>query len=298
MTFIRPATPGSPKQLSAAEHNTMAGAVNFVVENSKERSAVIHNKRNNVFYPVYATEFLRAGCLVELDGPIIDINAGTEAVKFPPPTSSYESWMTIGQTRNTVTLASAPATYASACRGDSTNGIWDTGRNVYGVVSDPITKGGVGWVQISGICAVRVIINSLEHNFCWPAPGNQTNGHDGILTSGYGGRPGYQLFGKPRLSDGSPFTWAYILLNLTTSPFATKIIGQVKSNFTPSDTTFLMKNIVPFDGLLPTDWKESDYGGVTIYNTLKMEGVTDFYAHAQYNWFWDRWECTAIECGS
>ena len=49
MTQIRPATPGSPKQMTAAEHNTMASAVNYVVENSKERGAVIHNSEITYF---------------------------------------------------------------------------------------------------------------------------------------------------------------------------------------------------------------------------------------------------------
>ena len=290
MTQIRPATPGSPKQLTAAEHNTMASAVNYVVENSKERGAVIHNKRNNIFYPVYATNFLRAGCLVQLDSPITNIGDDF-------PSDDYESWMTSGQTASTVRLAAVPATYASPAYGDSTNSMWSNGYGVYGIAPDPIMKGAVGYVQVAGICAARIIINSLEHNFCWPAPGNIDNGFTGSLTSGYAGRPGFQMFGKPEKTDGKPFTWAYILLNLTTSPMATRIMGKVKANFNSSSSTFLMKEPSPLNGLLTTSWKESDFGGVTVYNTLRMEGVTDFRVFAEYNVWDDRWEAYAIECG-
>lgn len=290
MTQIRPATPGSPKQMTAAEHNTMASAVNYVVENSKERGAVIHNKRNNIFYPVYATSFLRAGCLVQLDSPITNIGDDF-------PSDDYESWITNGQTPSTIRLAAVPATYASAAYGDSTNSIWSNGYGVYGIAPDPIMKGSVGYVQVAGICAARIIINSLEHNFCWPAPNNIDNGHVGSLTSGYAGRPGFQMFGKPEKTDGKPFTWAYILLNLTTSPMATRIMGKVKANFNSSSSTFLMKEPSPLNGLLTTSWKESDFGGVTVYNTLRMEGVTDFRVFAEYNVWDDRWEAYAIECG-
>ena len=290
MTQIRPATPGSPKQLTAAEHNTMASAVNYVVENSKERGAVIHNKRNNIFYPVYATNFLRAGCLVQLDSPITNIGDDF-------PSDNYESWMTNGQTASTVRLASVPATYASPAYGDATNSMWSNGYGVYGIAPDPIMKGGVGYVQVAGICAARIIINSLDHNFCWPAPTNIDNGFTGSLTSGYAGRPGFQMFGKPEKTDGKPFTWAYILLNLTTSPMATRIMGKVKANFNSSSSTFLMKEPTPLNGLLTTSWKESDFGGVTVYNTLRMEGVTDFRVFAEYNVWDDRWEAYAIECG-
>ena len=290
MTQIRPATPGSPKQMTAAEHNTMASAVNYVVENSKERGAVIHNKRNNIFYPVYATNFLRAGCLVQLDSPITNIGDDF-------PADSYESWMTSGQTASTVRLAAVPATYASPAYGDSTNSMWSNGYGVYGIAPDPIVKGAVGYVQVAGICAARIIINSLDHNFCWPAPGNIDNGFTGSLTSGYAGRPGFQMFGKPEKTDGKPFTWAYILLNLTTSPMATRIMGKVKANFNSSSSTFLMKEPSPLNGLLTTSWKESDFGGVTVYNTLRMEGVTDFRVFAEYNVWDDRWEAYAIECG-
>ena len=290
MTQIRPATPGSPKQLTAAEHNTMASAVNYVVENSKERGAVIHNKRNNIFYPVYATNFLRAGCLVQLDSPITNIGDDF-------PSDNYESWMTNGQTASTVRLASVPATYASPAYGDATNSMWSNGYGVYGIAPDPIVKGGVGYVQVAGICAARIIINSLDHNFCWPAPTNIDNGFTGSLTSGYAGRPGFQMFGKPEKTDGKPFTWAYILLNLTTSPMATRIMGKVKANFNSSSSTFLMKEPTPLNGLLTTSWKESDFGGVTVYNTLRMEGVTDFRVFAEYNVWDDRWEAYAIECG-
>ena len=290
MTQIRPATPGSPKQLTAAEHNTMASAVNYVVENSKERGAVIHNKRNNIFYPVYATNFLRAGCLVQLDSPITNIGDDF-------PSDNYESWMTNGQTASTVRLASVPATYASPAYGDATNSMWSNGYGVYGIAPDPIVKGGVGYVQVAGICAARIIINSLDHNFCWPAPTNIDNGFTGALTSGYAGRPGFQMFGKPEKTDGKPFTWAYILLNLTTSPMATRIMGKVKANFNSSSSTFLMKEPTPLNGLLTTSWKESDFGGVTVYNTLRMEGVTDFRVFAEYNVWDDRWEAYAIECG-
>ena len=290
MTQIRPATPGSPKQLTAAEHNTMASAVNYVVENSKERGAGIHNKRNNIFYPVYATNFLRAGCLVQLDSPITNIGDDF-------PSDNYESWMTNGQTASTVRLASVPATYASPAYGDSTNSMWSNGYGVYGIAPDPIVKGGVGYVQVAGICAARIIINSLDHNFCWPAPTNIDNGFTGSLTSGYAGRPGFQMFGKPEKTDGKPFTWAYILLNLTTSPMATRVMGKVKANFNSSSSTFLMKEPTPLNGLLTTSWKESDFGGVTVYNTLRMEGVTDFRVFAEYNVWDDRWEAYAIECG-
>ena len=290
MTQIRPATPGSPKQLTAAEHNTMASAVNYVVENSKERGAVIHNKRNNIFYPVYATNFLRAGCLVQLDSPITNIGDDF-------PSDNYESWMTNGQTASTVRLASVPATYASPAYGDATNSMWSNGYGVYGIAPDPIVKGGVGYVQVAGICAARIIINSLDHNFCWPAPGNIDNGFTGSLTSGYAGRPGFQMFGKPEKTDGKPFTWAYILLNLTTSPMATRIMGKVKANFSPSDSTFLMKEPSPLNGLITTSWKAADFGGVPIANTLRMEGVTDFRVFAEYNVWDDRWEAYAIECG-
>ena len=290
MTQIRPATPGSPKQLTAAEHNTMASAVNYVVENSKERGAGIHNKRNNIFYPVYATNFLRAGCLVQLDSPITNIGDDF-------PSDNYESWMTNGQTASTVRLASVPATYASPAYGDATNSMWSNGYGVYGIAPDPIVKGGVGYVQVAGICAARIIINSLDHNFCWPAPTNIDNGFTGSLTSGYAGRPGFQMFGKPEKTDGKPFTWAYILLNLTTSPMATRIMGKVKANFNSSSSTFLMKEPTPLNGLLTTSWKESDFGGVTVYNTLRMEGVTDFRVFAEYNVWDDRWEAYAIECG-
>tara|TARA_Y100000401_G_scaffold113850_1_gene115097 strand:+ start:439 stop:759 length:321 start_codon:yes stop_codon:yes gene_type:complete len=105
------------------------------------------------------------------------------------------------------------------------------------------------------------------------------------------------MFGKPEKTDGKPFTWAYILLNLTTSPMATRIMGKVKANFNSSSSTFLMKEPSPLNGLLTTSWKESDFGGVTVYNTLRMEGVTDFRVFAEYNVWDDRWEAYAIECG-
>ena len=296
MTQIRPATPGSLKQMTAAEHNTMASAVNYVVENAKERAAVIHNKRNNIFYPVYATSFLRAGCLVQLNGPITNINSGNgDSNNFPGPYTP--SWITAGQTSSTVRLAAVPATYGSAAYGDSTNSIWSNGYGVYGIAPDPIMKGSVGYVQVAGICAARIIINSLDHNFCWPAPTNIDNGYVGSLVSGYAGRPGFQMFGKPEKTDGKPFTWAYILLNLTTSPMATRIMGQVKANFSPSDTAFVMKNPSPLNGLITPAWKAADFGGVPIYNTLRMEGVTNFRVFAEYNVWDDRWEAYAIECG-
>jgi len=295
MTQIRPATPGTPKQMSANEHNTMASAVNYVVENQRERGAVIHNKRNNIFYPVYATQFLRSGCLVQLDGPITNINSGNGSANFP--TSSYTSWMTNGQTAATVRLAAVPATYASPAYGDSTNSQWSNGYGVYGVVNDPIMKGSVGYVQVAGICAARIIINSLDHNFCWPAANNIDNGHAGSLTSGYAGRPGYQMFGKPEKTDGRPFTWAYILLNLTTSPMATRIMGKVYANFNSSSSTFLMVEPTPLNGLITPSWKAADFGGVPVYNTLRMEGVTNFRVFAEYNVWHDRWEAYAIECG-
>ena len=205
--------------------------------------------------------------------------------------------MTSGQTASTVRLAAVPATYASPAYGDSTNSMWSNGYGVYGIAPDPIVKGAVGYVQVAGICAARIIINSLDHNFCWPAPGNIDNGFTGSLTSGYAGRPGFQMFGKPEKTDGKPFTWAYILLNLTTSPMATRVMGKVKANFNSSSSTFLMKEPSPLNGLLTTSWKESDFGGVTVYNTLRMEGVTDFRVFAEYNVWDDRWEAYAIECG-
>jgi len=279
--------------MTAAEHNTMASAVNYVMENSKERAAAIHNKRNNVFFPVYATEFLRAGCLVQLNSPITDVTKD-----FPPAT--YYSWMTAGQTSSTVRLAASPATYASAARGDSTNSQWSNGYGVYGVANDPIMRGAVGYVQVAGICAVRVIMNSLDHNFCWPAPDNITSGYTGTLVSAYGGRPGFQMFGKPSEipeTDESVFTWAYILLNLTTSPMATRIMGKVYANFNSSSSTFLMVEPTPLNGLITPSWKAADFGGVPIYNTLRMEGVTNFRVFAEYNVWHDRWEAYAIECG-
>ena len=49
--------------------------------------------------------------------------------------------------------------------------------------------------------------------------------------------------------------------------------------------------------MLFEEWREDDFTGVTVTNTLNMEGVQDFHAYADYNWYDDRWECTAIECG-
>ena len=297
MTYIPPATPGMPKQLSASQHNAMAYAVNSVIEKRQQATPPRINTAAPVFVPVYATQFLRAGCLAKLNGPVLDINED-----FPHASTAYKSWMTTGMTESTVKFAANPAGYAglpdswNPSAGSSEQG--DSGRGVYGIPDRTIVKGGVGRIHVTGVAAARVFIRSATHDFCWPATSTQ-GGLPGTLVSGFGGRPGYQLFGKPAniAGQGGKYTWCYILLNLTTSPYATRISGKVRFNFTSSSATFQIKNPVGLNGVLFEEWREGDFTGVTVTNTLNMEGVQDFHAYADYNWYDDRWECTAIECG-
>ena len=297
MTNVNPAIPGQPKALSANEHNAMARAVNYVNANVERDNTHINNERNNIYIMVKALDFLRPGTVVQLGNPIVDITSGTSGA-FPHAPTAYRSWMTVGMTVNTNLLANFPACYASSPIIDNTESSTygqDAGRGVFGVTKDAILKGSAGLGQVAGIAACRVALSSLDDVIAYVSTSNDT-GIDGALRGCLAGRSGFEIFSKPASlpnPDVSKYTWCYVRIGSFVSPYATRLRGKLDANMDVSDTSVLVKDVIPFDALLPTTFKGNT---ITAYNQMAMEGAEDYYVDLSYSWYLDRWELTGVQC--
>ena len=287
------AHPGRSRLLNAAEHNSMASAVNYVEATSQIYRGTARKTDRREHVSVVATQFIRAGTLVELGGPVVDITAD-----FPP--TSSKSWITGGQTQNTGILQNVRAVYGYSPLQDSTKNadgvdIWDAGRGSYGIANSAIMRGDVGRVQTAGIAAARIRLQSLDDVIAFPGTSNLTGLH-GVLQGALTGRSGMLIVGKPKeITDEYPYTWAYVMIGSFKSPYATRVRAKLLADLTESDTEAYIKDLVPFDGLLPKAWKESDYEQ-TVQNEMGFAGSTNFYCDVAYNVQQDKWQLTGVQC--
>jgi len=290
------AHPGRSRLLNAAEHNSMAGAVNYVEQNAQLYQANINRQPvKNEFVWVYATSFIRAGTAVQLGQAVVNIGGD-----FPPNNSV--SAVTVGQTQRTGILQTSRAVYGSPPTQDNTENvdgtkIWDSGRGAYGIANDAIYAGEVGKVQTAGIAAARIRFNSYDDLIAFPATTNLVgDGMLGVLQSAYAGRAGMLVTGRPPAIDTDyPYTWAYVLIGSFISPYATRIRAKLAEDLDESDTTASIKDLIPYDGVMPVAWKASAYRG-TVQNQMQFKGSASFYCDVAYNIQQDSWQLTGVQC--
>lgn len=287
---------GRSRLLNAAEHNSMAGAVNYVEQNAQLYAANVNRQQvKNEFVWVYATSFIRAGTAVELGGAVVDIGGD-----FPPNASVNA--VTVGQTQRTGILQNSRAVYGYPPSEDNTENadgikIWDSGRGAYGIANSAILKGDVGKVQTAGIAAARIRFDSYDDLIAFPATTNLVgDGFLGVLQSAYAGRAGMLITGRPPAIDTDyPYTWAYVLIGSFISPYATRIRAKLAEDLDESDSTASIKDMVPFDGVLPVAWKDDEYRG-TVLNQMQFKGSSNFYCDVAYNIQQNLWQLTGVQC--
>ena len=287
---------GRSRLLNAAEHNSMAGAVNYVEQNAQLYAANINRQQvKNEFVWVYATSFIRAGTAVQLGGAVVDIGGD-----FPPNDSVNA--VTVGQTQRTGILQTSRAVYGSPPTQDNTQDasgtkIWDSGRGAYGIANCAILAGAGGKVQTAGIAAARIRFDSYDDLIAFPATTNLV-GDDylGVLQSAYAGRAGMLITGRPPAIDADySYTWAYVLIGSFISPYATRIRAKLAEDLDVSDSTASIKDIVPYDGVLPTTWKASTNRG-TVQNQIQLKGSSNYYCDVAYNIQQNLWQLTGVQC--
>ena len=175
--------------------------------------------------------------------------------------------------------------------------IWDSGRGAYGIANDAILAGEVGKVQTAGIAAARIRFNSYDDLIAFPATTNLVgDGMLGVLQSAYAGRAGMLVTGRPPAIDTDyPYTWAYVLIGSFISPYATRIRAKLAEDLDESDTTASIKDLIPYDGVMPVAWKASAYRG-TVQNQMQFKGSASFYCDVAYNIQQDLWQLTGVQC--
>ena len=288
---------GRSRLLNAREHNSMAQAVNYVEANAHLYDNTRPAKHHNEFVYVYATTYIRAGTAVELGGAIVDITQD-----YPHAPTDYGSWLTVGQTQSTGILQNNRAVYGRSpiqnTENDSSGtAIWDSGRGVYGIANSAINKGDIGKVQTAGIAAARIRFDSDDDIIAFPGTTNLVgSGFNGVLQSVIAGRAGMLICGKPTtITTEANYTWAYVLIGSFISPYATRVRAKIASDFDESDTTVSIKDLVPYDGVLPTAWKVPSYRG-TVQNQMQFKGSTNFYCDVAYNVQQNQWQLTGVQC--